>query len=211
MIKLDTNSLSLVHPGKPNLDLQSIRRLIVLVPADADYTAATRRVWEIASTLGCDILLLSLCTDEAQESSLRRQLITMAAMVQDGRVCTEIRVEFGSKWMNAVKSSLQDGDMIVCFAEQRTGLLRKPMAQILHEGLDAPVYVLSGFFENDWPRPSWLLSLCAWTGFIAIIAGSFLLQTRITLLPEDWTQAVLLILSVIGEIWLIWGWNNLLG
>jgi hypothetical protein len=46
-------------------------------------------------------------------------------------------------------------------------------------------------------------------GSIGIIAGSALLQIRITSLSQDWAQTTLLILSVIGEAWLIWGWNSL--
>jgi hypothetical protein len=192
-------------------DHDSARRLIVLIPVDANDTAATRRVWELAHALECHILFLSLCTDATQESSLRRQLITMSAMVQDGKVCAEVRVEVGSNWVNAVKSNLRDGDMIVCFAEQRAGLLRKPLSQILHANLNTPVYILSGLALQNPSRPNWLSQTLGWIGSIGIIAGSFLLQIRIMSLSENWAQTTFLILSVIVEIWLIWGWNNLFG
>jgi hypothetical protein len=185
------------------------RRLIILVPADADYTAATRRVWELAHALGCQILFLSLCTDAAQESSLRRQLISMSAMVQDGKVCAEVRVEVGSNWVNAVKPNLQDGDMIVCFAEQRAGLLHRPLSQILNANLNAPVYILSGLYPQDLSRSNWLSQTLGWTGSIGIIIIFFLLQIRIMSLSENWAQTTLLILSVIFEAWLIWVWNSL--
>ncbi len=211
MTGLDTSSVSLTYPVDSHTDLGPARRLIVLIPADADHTAATRRVWELAHALECHILFLSLCTDAAQESSLRRQLITMSAMVQDSKVCTEVRVEVGSNWVNAVKSDLKDGDMIVCFAEQRAGLLRKPLSQILQANLNAPVYILSGLAPQNPSRSNWLSQTLGWAGSIGIIAGSFLLQIQIMSLSENWAQTTLLILSVIGEIWLIWGWNNLFG
>jgi len=192
-------------------DHDPARRLIVLIPAEADDAAATRRVRELAHALECHILFLGLCTDAAQESSLRRQLITMSAMVQDGNVCAEVRVKVGSNWVNAVKSDLKDGDMIVCFAEQRTGLLRKPLSQILQANLNTPVYILSGLVPQNPSRSNWLSETLGWTGSIGIIAGSFLLQIRIMSLPENWAQTTLLILSVMIEIWLIWGWNNLFG
>lgn len=192
-------------------DHEPVRRLIVLIPAEADDTAATRRVWELAHALECHILFLSLCTDAAQESSHRRQLITMSAMVQDGKVYAEARVEVGSNWVYAVKSNLKDGDMIVCFAEQRAGLLRKPLSQILQANLNTPVYILSGLAPQNPSRSNWLSQTLGWTGSVGIIAGSFLLQIRIMSLSENWAQTTLLILSVMVEIWLIWGWNNLFG
>lgn len=192
-------------------DLESARRLIVLVPAEADYTAATRRIWELAHALECDILFLSLVAEEAQEASVHRQLITMAAMVQDGILSAEGRVEAGSNWVNAVRSHVEEGDMIVCFAEQRAGLLRRPLSQILQAKLEAPVYILSGLSSQNLSHSDWLYQTIAWAGSIGIILGSAFLQIRITTLPADWVQSTLMILSVIGEMWLIWGWNNLSG
>src|SRR5512143_910024 len=104
---------------------EAVRRLIVLVPANANYPTLTQRVWELANALACHVLFLSLCTYPVQESGLRRQLATMSDMVQDARVCADARIETGSSWVNAVKSNARAGDMIVCFAEQRAGLLQR--------------------------------------------------------------------------------------
>lgn len=190
-------------------DRDSARHLIVLVPADADYTAATRRLWELASTLGVRIQLLGLCKDAAQEPGLRRGLITMASLLQDGKVSAALKVEIGTRWVDAAKRNYQAGDMIVCFAEQRAGLLHRPLSQILQSNLKAPLYILSGLYPQDLSRSNWLPQIMSWTGSVGIIVGSFLLQVRITSLPPDWAQTTLMILSVFGEIWLIWGWNNL--
>lgn len=209
MIKLDTSSVSLTYPTSSYKELEAARRLIVLVPADVNSTALTHRVWKLAQATGCQILFLSLCTDEAEESSLRRQLITMSAMIQDGKVCVEARVEIGSNWVQSVRSKVQEGDMIVCFAEQRAGLLHRPLSQILQSNIKAPVYILSGLAPQDLPRSNWLSQIFAWVGSIGIIIGACLLQVRITSLPQDWAQTTLLIFSVIGEIWLVWGWNSL--
>lgn len=193
-----------------NTNLEAARRLIVLVPADTNYATVTQRVWELANTLACHVLLLSLCPDPVQESSLRRQLVTMSAMVQDGKVCAEARVESGPSWVNAVKSNVRDGDMIVCFAEQRAGLLHRPLSQILQANLETPVYILSGLSPQKFSRPTWLSQTLGWIGSIGIIAGAFLLQIQILSLSENWAQTTLLILSMLGEIGLIWGWNSLL-
>ncbi len=209
MNRLDTSSVSLAYPAVSHPDLGPARRLIVLIPAEADTTAATRRIWELANALECPILFLSLYTDAVQEASLRRQLVTMSAMIQNDKVCAEVRVEAGSNWVNAVKSSLRDDDMIVCFAEQRAGPLHKPLSQILQANLSTPVYILSGLYSRDLPQPSLFSQILSWAGSIGIIAGAFLLQIRIVSLSEDWAQTTLLILSVIGEVLAIWGWNSL--
>jgi len=187
----------------------SAGRLIVLVPADSEYGAATRRIWELAVATGRHVQLLSLCKDRTKELSLRRQLILMSALVGDSRISTEAKVEIGANWVDAVERNYQTGDIIVCFAEQRAGLLQRPLNQILEANLDAPVYILSGLYTREYSSSNWVSQAIAWTGSIGIILGFFLLQSRIGLLPNDWTQTTLLILVVIFEFWLIWVWNNL--
>ena len=199
---LDASTLLSSNPEIP-------RRLIVLVPTDSDYNAVTHRVWELANASGVSIQLLGLCKDAAQEPSLRRGLVTMAALVQDGKVSAEAKVEIGTSWVDAVKRNYQMGDMIACFAEQRVGLLHRPVSQILHSNLNAPIYILSGLYPQSLSQSNWLSQIIAWVGSIGIIAGSSLLQIRIISLPGDWAQITLLILSVMVEIWLIGGWNSL--
>lgn len=187
----------------------SAGRLIVLVPADTEYAAATGRIWDLAISTGSHVLLLSLCKDVAEEPSLRRQLILMSALVGDSRVSTKAKVEIGANWVDVVKRNYQTGDIIVCFAEQHAGLLRRPLNQILEANLDVPVYILSGFYTREYSSSNWGSQATAWTGSIGIIVGFFLFQSRIVLLPNDWTQTTLLIFSVILEFSLILVWNNL--
>lgn len=209
MNRLDTSSASLTYALPAYSDLGTARRLIVLVPAEADTTAVTRRVWEMANILECPILFLSLYTDAAQEASLRRQLVTMCAIVQNGKVCADVQVQRGSNWVRTVKSNLKDGDLVVCFAEQHAGLLHRPLSQILHSNVQAPVYILSGVYPRNLSGASWFHQMMAWAGSLGVILGAFLLQIRILSLSEAWAQTTLLILSVIGEVLVIWGWNSL--
>jgi hypothetical protein len=188
--------------------LESARRLIVLVPSDSDYNAVTRRVWELAIATGTRVQLLGLCKDAAEEPGLRRVLVTMAALVQDPRVSAEANVEVATNWLNAVKRNYQVGDIVVCFAEQRMGVWRRPLSEILESHLSAPIYILAGFYPPEDSASNWVSQIAAWIGSLSIIAGSFLLQARITFMPKDWAQTTLLILSVIGEVWLIWVWNS---
>ena len=188
-------------------ELEPVRRLIILIPdMESDYNPAIRRIWELATAQGADVLLLSLCKDPIQELRLRRMLVTMCAMVQDGRVHAEANVEIGKNWMDVIKRNYQTGDTIVCFAEQHTGLLHKPLSQILRLNLQIPVYILSGLYPR---KSTWLSQVMAWSGLIGIIFSFFMLQVKIVQLPNDWIPNILLILSIIPEFWLIWVWDSL--
>jgi hypothetical protein len=190
-------------------DPEPAGRLIVLVPADSDYSALTRRIWQLAIATGKQVQFLSLCQDAAEEPSLRRQLVTMSALVADGKVTAEAKVEIGTNWVDIVKSNYQAGDLIVCFAEQRAGLFHRPLSQILESNLGATVYILSGLYMPSASRSNWLSQVIVWVGSFAILAGFFWLQVRISQLPKDPAQTMLLILSAGVEIWLIWVWNSL--
>jgi len=220
------NKLDVEHPRSVNSDfsifqlteipisskakLEPAGRLLALVPTDTDYSIPMKRIWELATTTGLPIQLIGLCNDPAQESSLRRELVTISALIRDGRVRVDATVEIGTNWVEVVKRTVQPGDRIVCFAEQQIGLFHRPLSQILESNMKMPVYILSGLTSPDGARLShWFSQFTAWMGSIGIIAGSALLQIRIASSPQDWAQTTLLILSVVGEAWLIWGWNSL--
>ncbi len=212
MNKLDTkfqNGSISISPASYS-DIELAHRLIVLVPdGDLDYAAATRRVWKLADDSGADILFISLYTDISRESSLRRQLVMMTAMIQDGNVEAEAKVEFGNNWVDIVKFNRQPGDMVVCFAEQRAGLLYRPLNQILRSNLNISIYILYDLYPQSPSLSPKLFLVTLWIGFMTIIGGSFLLQIRIITFSSDWGQSTLLIFSIIAELWLIWVWNNL--
>ncbi|RJP50855.1 MAG: hypothetical protein C4586_05150 [Anaerolineaceae bacterium] len=191
--------------------LQPARRLIVLVPRlDADLTAATRRVWELADATGAHVQFLGLYNDPAQEPSLRRELVTMSAMVKDGRVSAEANVILGKDWVAVVKSRWQAGDTVVCFDEQRVGLSRRPLSQILQSDLDVPLYILSGLYPQNDSRSNWPAQAAAWIGSLAIILGFLALQVKTIHLAKEWT-ITLQLLSIPLEAWSIWVWNSLVG
>jgi hypothetical protein len=121
-----------------------------------------------------------------------------------------VKVNLGTNWLDIVKTSYKADDMIVCFAGQPTGFLRKPLSQILEANFKATVYILSGLTPQK-SKPNRLLQLGAWLGSTVIILGFGILQARVIQLPEGWLQSVLLILSILPEFWLIWVWNSLFG
>jgi len=184
------------------------RRLIVLIPPNSDCTSVTRRICKLASETNSDVQLLGLCKDPDQEMALRRELVTVAALMRDAKVYVDMKVEVGTDWLAIVKRNYQDGDMLVCIAEQPIGLRRRPLSQILESTLKAPIYILSE--KKLMPTQSNVISpVIAWLGFIGIITGFFILQVKITQLPKDWFQTLLFILLLIPEFGLIWVWNSL--
>jgi hypothetical protein len=206
MIKLDPNPISVAQAT--DLTVTPTHRLIVLIPSATDHSSMTRRIWELANATCMHVELLSLCKDPAEEHSLRRRLIAMASLLQDGRLSVEVKIVFGTSWVLAVKDTYQPGDRIVCFAEQRSGLLQRPLSQILESNLEATLYVFSDPTPQKTKRHSPVLS---WLGLIAILIGFGILQTQILQLPENSFQSVLLVLSILPEFWLIWVWNSLFG
>jgi hypothetical protein len=190
------------------VDLERSRRLIVLIDPDSDCASVTRRICKLASETNSDVQLLGLCRDPNQELALRRELVTVAALIRDAKVFVDMQVEVGTDWLSIVKCNYQEGDMLVCITEQPVGLRRRPLSQILESTLKAPIYVLS---QTKSPQfQSGLLSqVIAWSGFIGIVAAFFILQVKISQLPKDWSQTLLFILLLIPEFGLIWVWNSL--
>lgn len=210
MNKLDSIPSTLTLSPASHFDSGPVRRLIVLVPdSEADTANAARMIWELANAFGCHVQFLGLCKDATQEPSLRRQLVTLSAMVQDGNLFTDVKVEIGHNWLDVVRPNLREGDVIACFAEQRAGLTRRPLSQILESNLNTSVYILSGLYQTNSPRLNWISTFTVWAGSIAFILGFFWLQTRIVQLQQDWAHMALLYLSILVEIGLISGWNSL--
>jgi hypothetical protein len=209
MNKLDSHPLAPSY-AISHADPGPARRLIVLVPdPEADTANAAPRVWELANSLGSSVQFIGLCRDEVQESSLRRKLITLAALMETSNIQVESKIEFGNNWLDAVKSNWQAGDAIVCFAGQPSGLAHRPLGQLLEASINAPVYVLDGLYPTVPSRPNWLTAGLAWTGSIGIITGFFWLQVKLIQMPGDWTHTTLMYLSLLGEVGVIWGWNSL--
>ncbi len=211
MTKIDVNPTALTLSSAPRLNLEPVRRLIILVPClEADLTVVTRRIWELANATGAHVQFVGLYSDATQEPSLRRELVSMSAMVNYGKVSAETEIIFGRDWVNAVRSRWHAGDMVVCFAEQRVGLSRKPLSQILQSDLDVPLYILTGLYPQNDSRTNWLAQAAAWIGSIAILLCFFVLQVQIGNFAKDWAT-VLQLFSILVEAWSLWAWNSLFG
>jgi hypothetical protein len=167
----------------------------------------TRRICKLAEETDSTIQLLGLCKNQAQELALRRELVTVAALIQYAKVFAETKVEVGVSWLEAVKCNYQEGDTIVCITELPVGIRRRPLSEILESTLKAPIYILSETIPSQTYSNIPSLTI-AWLGFLAIIAGFLLLQVKIVQISKDWFQAVMLILLLIPEFGALWLWNS---
>ncbi len=186
------------------------RRLIVLVPeADLDTSRTARRIRELAQLVDRHICFIGICRDEALEPSVRRQLVTLAAIARDDHITTEVRVETGSNWLQAARSNWKPGDRIACFEGQRFGLRQKLLSDVLESRLGAMVYTLPIPFAEIRRRSRRIGQFFAWSGSLGIVAGFFWLQVKLTQLPQDWGHSSFFYISLIAEVGVIWLWNSL--
>lgn len=204
MLKLNTTKQpSIAVYNASQSDLEPVRRFIIPVTnPDADLSTIARRVWELANATGSRVQFIGLCSDVVHELELRRVLATISAMVNYGNVSAESEIVLGRDWVKSMKSRLQEGDTVVCWEEQHTGLL--------HADLGAPIYFIPEGKSRKTMRSNWLSRAAAWIGSIAILVFFFFIQVEIDHLANGWTT-VLQLLSVAGEFWSIWFWNNLFG
>lgn len=200
-IRASEASAIVVHPERAC-------RLIVLVTPETGCTSLTRRICKIAHETNSDILLLGLSRDSAQELALQRELITAAAMIRDAKIYVDMEIGIGTDWLAFVKCKYQEGDMIVCIADQSVGFRRKPLSQILESTFHAPIYLLTESKPKQVSSGA-LSQLFVWSGLIGILAVFFVLQTKIIGLPDNWLRTVLSVLILIPEILSILFWNSL--
>ena len=183
------------------------RRLIVLVSqSDWDDPELPGRIWNLATSRGSAVLLLGLSPEAAQEPQARRQLITMAAAIQDSRIAAGIQVEVGNDWVGRVRSVWQPGDLVVCTA---AGLRQRSLSQLLSSSLQVPVHVLTDLRAAPDSRPGLLRQVVSWGGALSIIGGFLWLQIALGQPPRDAGQTLLLALTVLAEVGLLWIWNSL--
>ena len=188
------------------------RRLIVLFPAsETDTPDLEHRIWEIARSLHLNVLLLSLTSDYDEEAQLRRKLITMAAVIKDPYVSTDIMIEHGSDWVRQVRKVWMEGDIVACYAGQKVGIMRKSLDQVLKSNLKATIYILSNYQPAVNQNSKFISQALFWSGSLAIIGGFLWAEVKIVQLPQDWAHTSLLYLGIFLEIGLLWVWNSVFG
>lgn len=214
MNKLEPISTSITFsPGVSSLAAQSTKSahwIIFLVPhTESDLSPAIQRVWELAKARDSRVRFIGLYENAAQEMALRRQLAGMSAMLESAGVNTETEILAGTDWAGSVRTRSEVGDLIVCFAGQHVGPLKRSLSSLLQSDLDVPIYIFSGISLQTETPSNWWMAIFAWSGFIAILAGFFLVQIRIHHLVDGWTRSAFVLTSVFLELWMAWAWNKL--
>jgi hypothetical protein len=210
MNELDVSSPALTLSIVSHADPNSGRRLIVLFPASETNTPdLSNRIWEIAQSLGLNVLILSLSNDFAEESQIRRKLIGMAAIIRDPSISTEIMIAHGNDWLKQVTKIWHEGDILACFSGYKVGFMRKPLDQILGSSLKAPIYILSDYQPTTNPNSTFILQSMPWVGSLAILIGFLWAEVKIVQLPQDWAHTTLIYVCMFLEAALIYFWNSL--
>ena len=222
---LSTAASEAQSPAVPTIELLTpeseppapARRLVVLVPdPDVDESELARRIWLLASPRMLKVVYVGMVQDHADESFVRQQLATLAALTRDNHTTVETQAHDDRDWLRIVRRVRQPGDQIICVAEQTTfgrGAERRSLGEALASALGAPVYLLSGLPSHARPQPPRRLPrlLIDWAVPVAIIVGFFLMQVAISQLVEEWARIALLCISVLAEAGLIGLWNQFAG
>lgn len=182
---------------------QPAPRILVLVPhLELDLTEAARKVWELARASGAQVQFVSLYSNPAEESALRRTLATLASLVQDANVSVGLEVFPGRNWLEVVNT--QPADMIVCFPEKNGHALQNQLARL---NPPIPLYIFSAP-EKDAPPSNIPNRIAAWAGSLIILVSFFFIQAQLTQLAPNWLQSLLMILSTLVEFGAIWSLNS---
>jgi hypothetical protein len=190
-------------------------RLVVLVPeAGVDPTEMAEQVRRLDPEGRLAIIYLALAAaSEADESWLRRELVTMSSLTRDGRPGVELRVEEGKDWIAALAPVYRAGDALVCLRGQDPWWRwrRRPrLAEALAQAFDATVVELDGLHLGGRPsRLGWVRSLLGTVPFL-IVAGFLAVQVSLEgqLTGPAWQHQALLGLLLVVEISLIWLWET---
>lgn len=210
MNKLDLSSPTFTLSPAAHPDPGYGRRLIVLFPAsETDFQDLSIRIWEIAQSLNLNVLILSLSNDFEEESRLRRKLISMAAIIKDPNISTEIMIEYGNDWVKPVTKIWQAGDILACYSGHKVGLMRRPLDQVLSSNLKASIYILSDYRPASNPRSTFISRAIPWLGSLAILVGFLWAEVKVVQLPQDWAHTALIYVCIFVEAALIYVWNSL--
>ena len=189
----------------------SAHRLVVLIPdADTDESELAEHLWSIASAHGLAVLLISIFRDPRREPRARRRLATLAALLRDDTVLVETKLETGTDWPTAIRSTRREADILLCHAELhvlRWGFRRESLSRLLAREFNEPVYELSGFYPSlPLERTGPVSRVIAFGGAILIVAIFTMLEVLIHRTTKTSVYTLLMSLCVLVEYSLLGVW-----
>lgn len=203
---------------------RNAQRLVVMIREAEDEALLASRILGLAEPRGLDILLVGIAPDPSTEATMRRKLVTIAAFLngQSPRSGASLRhalparhidiqVQHGRDWAGGIRALVQPGDTIACYSDETVGILERPLSDILASTLNMPIYTFTGLQGQQHNRQSTLAQAASWVSSIASIGGFLALQARIVTVVQGTLQTVLLLVTVLAEVGIIWGWNALFG
>lgn len=116
----------------------------------------------------------------------------------------------GGNWIREIQDVLQEGDQIVCHAEQ-TIIDQEGnqvlLSNVLSIALNAPVIVVSGLYTEKQPHQRTHLSRLIWWGvaLIIIIVPSGI-RFFIGQITSGWVESSLMLLVFIIGMLMVWFW-----
>lgn len=207
-----------------NVPLERGPRLIVVIPDVQNEALLANRIASLAQPSGWPVLLVGIAANADGEASLRRRLITVAAFLRDqglpkassvmGRTPAsgvEIRLEHGRDWIGKIKALMLPDDLLACSEDESVGFPARPLNDLLCSSLNATVYTFSTLSRVTNDRPRFHKQVLPWLGSLASIGGFIALQARIVVATQGLAQTVLLLVSLLGEVGLIWLLNSWFG
>jgi hypothetical protein len=191
------------------------RRLVVLVPdRDVDEASLATRIWSMAAPRHMQVLFLGTLRHDQERYRARRRLALISAITRDRATHVESQLMLSADSLAAALAVYQPGDIFVCHSEQLVSSWKSkpiPLAQKLLSAVNAPIYVLSGFYPNLGNEgPNWMKTL-TWVPPIVLVIAGFAVQARLAQATTGSLQTAVLSLSVIAEFILVAAWERFLG
>lgn len=197
----------LVNPPKPGAELSDEQKIIVVVPDfEIDTIHTSQWVWEMAKKHGSQVFLLGVCSKEANEPFVRRQLTGISSLLEIEDIAVRTQVAGGSRWASSLRQEWRPGDLFVCFSGSMQG--KASVNLFIEKNFDAPIFILQNTLQPARQHISdWTSNMLGWVGSLTILVSSFWLETKIIVISDSWAKNFLLYLFILVEAVALWGWN----
>jgi hypothetical protein len=187
-------------------------RLIILVPAkNLDTLRLAELITNLIHQNRSNLLLLSVVENLKDESSANSFIKELIELTSGLSVPIERKIVLGQSWVKVVKGTWQDGDVVICPAEQRTTIREEstPLGVLLAQASQVPVLMFEGYYHETHQHPHNRAAEVKWWGVaLLVVAISSGFQIWIVRSIHGWPNPVLLFISFLVEYGFIWSWNR---
>ncbi len=183
------------------------QRLVVILPdVNFDVFPLGKLIWDLASPAHRQVVLMIRPSHEENEFQARINSSTLAAIIQDSGIIVETHLVLGQSLVQAVSNYAQPEDLFVCFeGHQEGGLFKKSqVAEMVARSTQLPVYLLRGPIpEVAESVPARLIDFLLLAACLVSLVAFFALEVWIDRISSGALHAVLQILAVLVEVWII--------